>query len=509
MVSPGGAVIATSTMRAPARSSVIVRSRTAEPPFTWARPEASTAGGPSSRSSRAVTVSSSHARPPAHPISTRSGRGAWATAAPAAVTRRTLASAGVSFVVAIAWIGTPMAAPRSRRLASGASSGGSSSLPSLTTTSAAGLSSEEAASARRAAPRSLWGALAVTASPSEESARGKGGPSPNPSTTMRASGFAFWSLAIARSRCARRERPLSPRRAIDRDVSARTTTRAPTVLSRAEVRAGRRAAATRAVTASSPDTAMTGPPRWRRRISTSRRTRLARASAQASPTAHGGRSALGPTWVESISDGPRASSRRASRPTPHEPFGVDLVVLVVGAQDVHGDVHGQPNRALSLQVAAGPHGLLPHSGWASGECAAAIVLAEEDLRLAAMHDGIERRRALDAALGAPQQIERAKDDVVRSDRDGCAVRQDARDLAACASPERARLPSLSRSRVIDEEDASEGEEATERRYLGPRQRSDFDLTAPVEKGSLDDGRVIRSDDARPETRGRAGTLHEL
>ena len=41
--------------------------------------DASTVGGPSSRSSRAVTVRSSHARPPAHPTSTRRGSGTCAS----------------------------------------------------------------------------------------------------------------------------------------------------------------------------------------------------------------------------------------------------------------------------------------------------------------------------------------------------------------------------------------------------------------------------------------------
>ncbi len=54
-------------MRAPARSSVMVRSITALPSFTCAIPDARSDGGPSSRSSRAVTVSSSHASPPRSP----------------------------------------------------------------------------------------------------------------------------------------------------------------------------------------------------------------------------------------------------------------------------------------------------------------------------------------------------------------------------------------------------------------------------------------------------------
>ncbi len=86
MVSPLAPESAISTMRTPARSSVTGSSTVAEPSLTCARPLARSVGGPSWWSSRAVTVSSSHASPPAHPSSMRSGIGTWATAAPAAVT---------------------------------------------------------------------------------------------------------------------------------------------------------------------------------------------------------------------------------------------------------------------------------------------------------------------------------------------------------------------------------------------------------------------------------------
>jgi len=88
-------------MREPARSRVTVSSTVPLPSFRCASPDASSAGGPSSRSSRAVTVSSSHDSPPAQPMSIRRGKGTCATAAPAAATRRMLASDGAFFVVAI------------------------------------------------------------------------------------------------------------------------------------------------------------------------------------------------------------------------------------------------------------------------------------------------------------------------------------------------------------------------------------------------------------------------
>ena len=163
IVSPLGGAIATSRIRAPARSIVTVRSTVALPSFTWASPVARRAGGPSSRSSRAVTVSSSQESPPLQPISTRSGIGTWATAAPDAATRRTLASGGEERLVATVLIGTWSSAPSARSDSGVTPSGGSSSRPSLTTMRDAGCSSGELASAFTAAVRSLRGARASEA----------------------------------------------------------------------------------------------------------------------------------------------------------------------------------------------------------------------------------------------------------------------------------------------------------------------------------------------------------
>ena len=226
-------------MREPARSIVTVRSTVALPSFTCARPLARSAGGPSSRSSRAVTVSSSHASPPAHPISTFNGIGTCATAAPAAETRRTLASAGASRVVAIALMGTRSSLSSDLRVSAVASSGGSSRRPSLTTTIAAGRSSGAFARARIAADE-IAPRRARAGVPPVPLAERLGRAVAEAEHRERASLPLFSSAAIAASRAVvRGSSRASPGSAINRDASASTTTRAPTTLSRDAMRTGR------------------------------------------------------------------------------------------------------------------------------------------------------------------------------------------------------------------------------------------------------------------------------
>ena len=84
---------------------------------------------------------------------------------------------------------------------------------------------------------------------------------------------------------------------------------------------------------------------------------------------------------------------------------------------------------------------------------AEVVRAEDHLRLAAAHDGVERRVALDAALGAPQEVEGPEDDVVHAEGDRDGVGQGACDFAARAAGEGALLAARTGGRVIDEEHA--------------------------------------------------------
>ena len=187
--------------------------------------------------------------------------------------------------------------------------------------------------------------------------------------------------------------PLSPGSAIERDVSASTTTRAPTTLSRAAIFTGLRTAKRSAATATTPVPTMRAPPRSRLRISTRRRAKLASASAHASTTAHIGRSDVGAKRVVGMRGGGlrgwligRCGGERA---LPHEEGGVDLVVLVVRAEDVHRDVHREADRVLALDVAPGDDRSLPEAR-SPGERAAEVVRGEDDLRRAAADDGIER-----------------------------------------------------------------------------------------------------------------------
>ena len=89
----------------------------------------------------------------------------------------------------------------------------------------------------------------------------------------------------------------------------------------------------------------------------------------------------------------------------HEVRRVHLIVFVIGTKDVHRDVHRKANRVFSLQVAPGHDRSLPNAGGTARQRSAEIVLAEENLRLSAAHDCIERRRAFDAPYRAPHEVE--------------------------------------------------------------------------------------------------------
>ena len=162
-------------------------------------------------------------------------------------------------------------------------------------------------------------------------------------------------------------------------------------------------------------------------------------SPSASQTAHGAILPLGPMCVTKAPD-VQAGHGRDRRAPAHEKRGVNLVVLVVRAEDVHRDVHGEPDGLLALHSPPGTTRLLPAARCAACERAAEVVLAEQHLGLASAHDGVERRGALDAPQGPAQQVERPKYDVVGADGDGRAVGKHARDLAPRAAAEGARLP---------------------------------------------------------------------
>src|ERR1019366_1055753 len=95
------------------------------------------------------------------------------------------------------------------------------------------------------------------------------------------------------------------------------------------------------------------------------------------------------------------------------------------------------------------------------------------------------------------------------DRDRCAVGQHARDRAARALAERARLAAVARARVVYEEDAPERQEPPEPADLRARPRRELGVAAPVEKRRVDDRWLVGVNDGRVQPRRSAGALHEL
>jgi len=67
------------------------------------------------------------------------------------------------------------------------------------------------------------------------------------------------------------------------------------------------------------------------------------------------------------------------------------------------------------------------------------VRAEDHLSIAAANDGFELRRSFDAPVGAPDEIERPKDDVLGADGNRSGIGQHARELSFRAVTERARI----------------------------------------------------------------------
>ena len=149
----------------------------------------------------------------------------------------------------------------------------------------------------------------------------------------------------------------------------------------------------------------------------------------------------------------------------------------------------------------------------TSESPSEIVLAESDLSLAAVHDRVQRMLARRASTLAPRRAggdrrcEKSRGPVRwRSARCREGTRASSSSRAA---REGARLASVTRRRIVDEKDATEGKETTERSDFVSGQRGHGRLAAPVKKGSLHDGRVIRAHRARPEPSWCAGALHEL
>ena len=95
---------------------------------------------------------------------------------------------------------------------------------------------------------------------------------------------------------------------------------------------------------------------------------------------------------------------------------------------------------------------------------------EEDLRVAAAHDGIERLRARHAPLGTAKEIEGAKDHVVGGQRDRRRVREHPRELATRREAERGGSLATGDARIVHEQHAAQREEPPQTGNLGAGER---------------------------------------
>lgn len=188
---------------------------------------------------------------------------------------------------------------------------------------------------------------------------------------------------------------------------------------------------------------------------------------------------------------------------------MDLVVLVVRTEHVHGHVHGQPNGSLSLRVASGYDGLLPRPRRPARERATEVVLREDDLRRTSTNDRVDRPGSEHAPLGTPEVVECAKKDVIRRQRDGRRIGQYSGDLTPRARAERARFARAAGRRIVDEHDATEGEKTAQPRDLARRQRRDGGVSAPIEKWPGNQRYIVGVKRRWVRARGCARPLDEL
>ena len=311
-------------------------------------PDARSAGGPSSRSSRAVTVSSSHASPPAQPTSTRSGSGTCATAAPAALTRRMLASAGTSRVVAMAWMGTaqrvaeraqaspPTRPPADRRAGRRTRRRSPPGAPRARRRARAAPRRDRCAA--RAPTRRPPSKRPAAARAARRRSRGRRGARSVALFCERGDGLV--------ARRAPRPPVVAGERHRSRRVGEDDDARADDALARRHPHRPQHRAEQRR------HGEETASPRWRRRrarAAGARRaaaTKLAAASTHAASHRPRGQVRAG----AEVRREHRASGRMGSQGAPaHEEGRVDLVVLVVRAEHVHRDVHGEADGALALR----------------------------------------------------------------------------------------------------------------------------------------------------------------
>src|SRR6202034_3417800 len=103
---------------------------------------------------------------------------------------------------------------------------------------------------------------------------------------------------------------------------------------------------------------------------------------------------------------------------------------------------------------------------------------------------VERLRTEHPPFRPVKEIERLEDDVLRSERNGGRIGEDALDLPPRRAPERARLAVVPGARVVDHHDPAEGEEATQAGHFTGGEVGHRLVAAEVEERGARDRRLL-------------------
>ena len=135
-----------------------------------------------------------------------------------------------------------------------------------------------------------------------------------------------------------------------------------------------------------------------------------------------------------------------------------LVLFVIEAEGVHGDVHAQPDRLLALQFAARADLEFPGAERVARQGADQVIARIENCDAAAELEALQIGRGEEPARGAVEQIERFVQNVIARD----ARERGAVDDARHQGPRRLlESAAARRAGVVDEEEAAVGEIAAE------------------------------------------------
>src|SRR4051812_43465639 len=157
-------------------------------------------------------------------------------------------------------------------------------------------------------------------------------------------------------------------------------------------------------------------------------------------------------------------------PALHDEGDVHLVLLVIEAERVHGEVHAQADGLLALQLPPGRDLEFPAAQRIARERADQIVAGIEDREPAAQLERLEVRRRRRATRGAVEQVEGLVEHVVARHAAELRARDDAGDELAGGLLEAAAARG---ARVVDQQEAAVAEIPAQLRDLvvgGRRER---------------------------------------